>query len=399
MILLLAAVVGLLAVFAGCSTSDRNVSAGSSNGGSGSDSAANARASTTTPTTTAPTTTAPSPLGSGNPVTIAFAGDASFEGLGAAAEANRTGLLSAITPVLSSADISMVNVETAVGTGGSPVAKTFTFQTPQASLDALRSAGVDVVTMANNHGIDYGLDGFVDTLRIKHEGDMAIVGIGADENEAYAPLISEVNGQRIGIIAASDVFDSNLVASWTAGPDKPGIASAEEAHQARLVQEVQTTRAQVDTLAVYFHFGTEKETCPNARQKELVDLMIGAGADIVVGSHAHRLQGVGYKGDQMVAYGLSNFIFKAPSAEGTKSGVLVVTATGRRIDGYEWKPAQIRNLLPVPLSGATATAAVDSMKQLQQCAGLSPTPTGPGVTADPETPSTTSGAPTTTAKG
>lgn len=371
---ILMVLLGSAVLVGGCSTSDRNVSSGAPDGDSTVPGPSGA-----TETTEAPATTEPGPLGSGNPVTIAFAGDASFENLAPAAEANPTGLLSAVTPLLSSADLAMVNVETAVGTGGSPVAKTFTFQTPQASLTALESAGVDVVTMANNHGMDFGLDGLTDTLRIKAEGGLPIIGLGAEENEAYAPFLTEVNGQRVGIIAANDIFDSNLVSSWTAGPAKPGIASAEEAHQDRLVQEVRATRAKVDTLAVYLHYGTEKETCPNARQKELVQLLIGAGADIVVGSHAHRLQGMGYLGDQMVAYGLSNFIFKAPSAEGTKSGVLVVTATGRRIDGYEWKPAQIRNLLPVPLSGSDATAAVDSMNQLQECAELSPTPTGPGV--------------------
>ncbi|MCX6525320.1 MAG: CapA family protein, partial [Actinobacteria bacterium] len=136
-------------------------------------------------------------------------------------------------------------------------------------------------------------------------------------------------------------------------------------------------------LAVYLHFGTEKETCPNARQKELVDLLISAGADIVVGTHAHRLQGIGYQGDQLVAFGLSNFIFKAPSAVGNTSGVLVVTATGRRIDGYEWKPAQIQNLVPVPLTGAAATAGVAAMDALQSCAGLTPTATGPGFEDPP----------------
>jgi len=300
--------------------------------------------------------------------------------------------LSAIAPVLSGADLAMVNLETAVGTGGAPVAKSFTFQTPEASLEALASAGVDVVTMANNHGMDYGLDGLTDTLRIKSEGTLPIIGIGAEENEAYAPFITEVSGQRIGIIAANDVFDSNLVTSWTAGPGKPGIASAEEAHQERLAEQVGTTRDQVDTLAVFLHYGVEKETCPNARQEELVELLIDAGADIVVGSHAHRLQGMGYLGDQLVAFGLSNFIFKAPSAPGMQSGVLTVTATGRRIDGYEWTPAQIQNLLPVPLSGAAATAAQTSMQQLQQCAGLSPTPTGPGFAADPTTPTTSTSA-------
>jgi poly-gamma-glutamate synthesis protein (capsule biosynthesis protein) len=369
-------VVGLAVAWSGaCSTSGRNVASTATSSTTVAEAGTPAADDAATTTTEA----ARGPLGSGQPVTIAFAGDASFENLGSAVQSNTQGLLSAIAPVLSAADLAMVNVETAVGSGGTPVAKTFTFQTPQAALDSLGAAGVDVVTLANNHGMDYGLDGLTDTLRIKAEGTMPMIGIGADEDEAYAPFLTEVNGQRIGIIAANDVFDSNLVASWTAGPGKPGIASAEEAHQERLAAEVRSTREQVDTLAVYLHYGTEKETCPNARQKELVELLIAAGADIVVGSHAHRLQGMGFHGDQFVAYGLSNFIFKAPSAEGMKSGVVVVTATGRRIDGYEWKPAQIQNLVPVPLTGAAAEAGVAAMDGLQACAGLSPTPTGPGV--------------------
>ncbi|MHB1138805.1 MAG: CapA family protein, partial [Microthrixaceae bacterium] len=370
-------VAGLLVALGGaCSTSGRNVSGTATDSSiRPDDTTAEADAVASTTSTEAPR----GPLGSGQPVTIAFAGDASFENLGGAVVSNPTGLLSAIAPVLSAADVTMVNVETAVGTGGTPVAKTFTFQTPQAALDSLATAGVDVVTLANNHGMDYGADGLTDTLRIKAEGSMPMIGIGADDAEAYAPFVAEVNGQRIGIIAANDIFDSNLVGSWTAGPGKPGIASAEEAHQERLAAEVRAVREQVDTLAVYLHYGTEKETCPNARQKELVELLTDAGADIVVGSHAHRLQGMGFHGDQFVAYGLSNFIFKAPSAPGMKSGVVVVTATGRRIDGYEWKPAQIQNLVPVPLGGAAAQAAVEEMDGLQACTGLTPAPTGPGV--------------------
>ena len=242
-------VAGVLVALGGaCSTSGRNVdsSATASTSEAGGAVEAAATASTTT-TTEAPR----GPLGSGQPVTIAFAGDASFENLSGSVVSNTNGLLSAIAPVLSAADVAMVNVETAVGSGGSPVAKTFTFQTPQAALDSLAVAGVDVVTLANNHGMDYGLDGLTDTLRIKAEGSMPMVGIGADEAEAYAPFITEVKGQRIGVIAANDVFDSNLVTSWTAGPGKPGIASAEEAHQERLAAEVRAPREQVDTLAVY----------------------------------------------------------------------------------------------------------------------------------------------------
>jgi poly-gamma-glutamate synthesis protein (capsule biosynthesis protein) len=135
----------------------------------------------------------------------------------------------------------------------------------------------------------------------------------------------------------------------------------------------------VDTLVVYLHWGVEKDTCPTARQQELAAAMTAAGADIVVGTHAHRLQGMGYLGDQFVAYGLSNFVFKAPSEPGRRSGVLTVSATGRRIDGYRWDPAVLQGTLPVPLTGAAADAERAAMDELRGCTDLSATPTGPGV--------------------
>jgi poly-gamma-glutamate capsule biosynthesis protein CapA/YwtB (metallophosphatase superfamily) len=309
--------------------------------------------------------------GSGQAVTLAFGGDSSFQNQTAAVVSSPSTVLSAIAPVLSGADLAMVNLETALGKGGTPQAKKFTFQVPEQAVDALKAAGVDAVTMANNHGMDYGPAGMADTLRIKQSTGFPILGVGADENEAYAPLITKVKGQRIGILAASDVFDDNLRASWLAGPGKAGLASAEEDHRDRLLQAVKDARGKVDTLVVYLHMGTEKEFCPNPRQKELAQMLTDAGVDIVVGSHTHRVQGAGYLGDHFVAYGMGNFIFKANSPEGAATGVLVVTATGRTINGYEWKPAVIRNSIPFPLTGQAATAAQGTMDQRQACAGLS----------------------------
>ena len=129
---------------------------------------------------------------------------------------------------------------------------------------------------------------------------------------------------------------------------------------------------------VFLHYGTETQTCPNGRQQELAALVTEAGADIVVGSHAHRLQGMGYLGDRFIAYGLSNFIFRAPSEPGRRSGVLTVSATGRRIDGYRWDPAVLQGNLPVPLTGAAQEAGRAAMDELRGCTGLTETPTGPG---------------------
>jgi poly-gamma-glutamate synthesis protein (capsule biosynthesis protein) len=250
--------------------------------------------------------------------------------------------------------------------------------------------------MANDHGMDFGAEGLQHSLRMQAERGVPVLGIVADEARAYAPHITEVKGQRIGVIAANDIFDDPLRAAWTAGPGKAGIASAEEAHQERLLAEVRATRDRVDTLVVFLHYGTEKQTCPNPRQQDLARALTAAGADIVVGGHAHRVQGAGYLGGQLVAYGLGNFIFQANSPEGASSGVLVVTATGRRIDGYQWKPAVIRNSLPVPLSGAAEAAALATMDQRRDCAGLTATPTTPTA---PPTAAPAAVGPTTTTEG
>jgi poly-gamma-glutamate synthesis protein (capsule biosynthesis protein) len=321
------------------------------------------------------TTAARGPEGSGEPVTIAFAGDASFEGVTDQVSANPTEVLSGIAPALSEADLTIVNLEATLGSAGSPEGKTFTFRVPAEVTETLSSAGVDVATMANNHGLDYGQEGLQESLRIEASSGFPIIGVGQDADEAYAPFTTEINGQRIGIVAASDVIDDYLRSSWIATDSQPGLASAEEPQQARLAEEVRSVRPTVDTLIVYLHFGVEKETCPNARQEELVELMVDAGADIVVGSHTHRLQGVGFRGEQLVAYGLGNFVFRAGSPAGNSSGILVATATGRRIDGFQWRPAAISGGIPSLLTGSAEASAQASMDELRACAGLTDSPT------------------------
>jgi poly-gamma-glutamate synthesis protein (capsule biosynthesis protein) len=322
-------------------------------------------------------TAAPNPP-SREPVRIAFAGDASFEGLGSAVEADPTGVLTAIAPVLRNADLTVVNLEAALGTAGSPVPKGFNFRVPAEVTITLSDAGVDVVSMANNHGLDYGQVGLSESLAIEEESGFPVIGAGRDAEEAYEPFVTEINGQRIGIIAASDVIDTELRSTWVATDSMPGIASAEEPEQERLAAEVAELRPNIDTLVVFLHYGVEKETCPNSRQRELVDLLVDAGADIVVGAHAHRLQGLGYLGQKFVAYGLGNFIFGAPSEAGRASGVLIVTATGRQIDDYEWIPARIDNGVPVPLTGDAAEAALNQMDERRECAGLTTSPSDTG---------------------
>jgi poly-gamma-glutamate capsule biosynthesis protein CapA/YwtB (metallophosphatase superfamily) len=325
-----------------------------------------------TTTTTAPTTTTRDPvLGSGTPVTLLFAGDINFEGsLRTGLQRDPATVVGPFAPIIAAADVAVGNLETAITTGGTPEPKEFTFRAPPEALDALKTAGFDTVSMANNHRMDFGEVGLQDSLiaRAKHPG--FVIGIGVDEADAMTPHRATVGGQRIAVIAASQVIDDDIEGRWTAMPGKPGLASAKRIDS--LVAAVRAARSDSDTVVVFLHWGRETETCPNLVQTRLAQTLVEAGADIVVGGHAHRLQGAGRLGGALVGYGLGNFLFGANSELGSRTGVLRVTVTGRRIDGYEWVPGRIVDRVPRPLEGPARDEAIAQWNALRDCTGLTP---------------------------
>lgn len=307
----------------------------------------------------------------GKPVVLAFAGDVHFEGpLEQRLAGDAPHALSPIAPVLRSADLAVVNLETAVTNGGTPTAKEFTFRAPGSAFAALRGAGVDVASMANNHGLDYGLAGLRDSLAAAKRNRFSVIGIGRDDTQAYRPFRRTVNGQRIAVIGATQVLDDELVSAWTAGPGKPGLASAKNVP--RLVRAVRAARANSDTVVVFLHWGVELEQCPSSDQRTLARQLVAAGADIVVGGHAHRVQGAGRMGRALVGYGLGNFVWYGTSELSTQTGVLVVTVESRRVLGYRWVPARIVDGVPRPLSGSDRARELANWRSLRGCTGLKP---------------------------
>jgi poly-gamma-glutamate synthesis protein (capsule biosynthesis protein) len=336
--------------------------------------------SSTTSTTVLATTTTTLPppdpfLGNGEAVTIAFAGDTSFDGqMGARLDADPATAIGPFTDVLAAADLAVGNLETAIGTTGTPEDKEFTFLAPPVAVDAMRAGGFDAVSMANNHGRDFGPDALAESLAVRAaQPDGLLIGIGADDTDAFKPFRATVRGQRIAVIAATQVIDTELVASWTAGPGQPGLASAKDVD--RLATAVREARATSDTVVVFLHWGVELETCPNRSQQSLAQALADAGADIVIGGHAHRLQGAGFLGRAFVGYGLGNFDFYANGAEAERTGVVRVTITGRRVDAYDFVPGRIRGALATPLDGPAADDAVAAWNALRDCTGLTAAPT------------------------
>jgi poly-gamma-glutamate synthesis protein (capsule biosynthesis protein) len=278
--------------------------------------------------------------------------------------------LDELRPHLAAADIAMVNLETAVTTRGSPAPKAYHFRTSPNALDALSAAGVDVVTMANNHAVDFGRTGLSDTLNTQQESPIPIVGIGPDAGHAYAPAILTVRGVRVAVLGASQINDWTLQ-NWTAGATTPGIASAVPSD--RLETAVRQARTRAELVVVYLHWGTEGLTCPTQAQESLAKDLAAAGADIVVGSHAHRVQGDGWLGDTFVDYGLGNFIWYNTSSSGSyTTGVLTVTVQGRSVVASGWSPLRIaRSGLPGDPSPAVLSDMARSWRQVQTCTGLS----------------------------
>jgi poly-gamma-glutamate capsule biosynthesis protein CapA/YwtB (metallophosphatase superfamily) len=324
-----------------------------------------------TNTSPRPGTTDREPTGA--PVTIAFGGDVHFEG----AIANRLAADPATTfgpvaGVLRRADLAVVNLETAVTTRGTPAAKEFTFRAPPSAFDALHAAGVDVASMANNHGADYGVEGIHDSLAAATQAGFPVIGIGNDAAEAFRPHVVTVNGQRIAFIGATQVLDTSLAAAWSAGDGKPGLASAYD--EKRLLAAVRAARAEADTVVVDLHWGRELQHCPIDQQRALAPELVAAGADVVVGSHAHVLLGGGYMRGAYVDYGLGNFVFYAHGGVTAQSGVLLLTVRGRAVTKDQWVPAVISGGIPLPLQGAAGERAVASWQSLRRCTGLSVSP-------------------------
>ena len=342
--------------------------------------------------------------GDGKAVTLAFGGDVHFEGA-VGVRLNQdpaTALGNTVSQLLAGSQLRMVNLESALtsGTCPQPQSKPYIFYAPPKALTALRNGTVTVINQANDHAVDCGQAGLAQGLAAAATAGLPVVGAGADAAQAFAPYRTTIDGQRVAVLAATQVIAANLTSTWTATSGQGGVASALDPTQ--LIQAVQAARRTSDTVVVYLDWGTETVACPNPQQEPLAEQLVKAGADIVVGTGAHVLLGAGYLGSAYVEYGLGNLAFYDNTAPETDSGVLLITVEGRHILGSTFRPATILAGLPQPLTGTPAANAIQSWLAARSCTNLSATPTATQASERGETtlfvlPTTTTTAPAGTA--
>ncbi|MEK8126380.1 CapA family protein [Paenibacillus filicis] len=231
-----------------------------------------------------------------------------------------------VKPYLEKADITIANLETPITTRGSAQTKEYVYRSSPLALPELKKAGVDVVNLANNHSMDYGEEGLLDTLDHLDEQGFIRVGAGRDAEEAYKYAIVEHQGMKVAFLGFTRVLPE---VSWLATAKKPGLAAA---HSNKLsLEAIAKARQEADLVVVIAHWGEERNPRPVKTQTDLAHEFIDSGADLVIASHPHVLQGFEqYKG-KWVAYSLGNFIFTTNDVPETwESLILNATCTKER---------------------------------------------------------------------
>jgi poly-gamma-glutamate capsule biosynthesis protein CapA/YwtB (metallophosphatase superfamily) len=300
-------------------------------------------------------------------VTLAFGGDVHFAGRTAALLDHPESAFGGIAVLLSKADLAFVNLETAVTERGEPEPKQFHFRAPRQAITAVKAAGVDAVSLANNHALDYGRIGLADTLEAARGAGLPALGAGLAA-DAYRPWVHEVGGARIAVVALNHV--NELWQEWSATDAEPGLAMLRD--EPRALAAIREARRSADIVVAWTHWGPEYQECPNDDLQRLSGEMIAAGADLIVGGHQHLPLGAGWLGNAYVAYGLGNFLWWRNDAASNDTGVLWVTIRDRQLHEVNLIPAYIDRDTGRPglAEGETAQRIRDNQIRLRECAGL-----------------------------
>ena len=246
-----------------------------------------------------------------------------------------------VAPLLQNADITVGNMESAMGTLGEPADKSYPFRAPPVAAEALALGGFDVVSLANNHGMDYGPDALLQAIDLLHAQGVTPIGAGANFDAAHTPYITQINGLSLAILSyvnvpieARSAFDT---AVWTATETTPGLAWGDPVV---IAADVTAVRDQVDLVIVVLHSGYEYVEEPSEPQVAAAQAAIDAGAELVIGHHAHILQGIDFYNDGVIVYGLGNFAFEIDGAPET--AVLNVWLDTNGVRSLELIPAIIQ---------------------------------------------------------
>jgi hypothetical protein len=260
-------------------------------------------------------------------------------------------------PSLRSADLAVINVETAISNAKDKEPKAYNFKSPARFAQLMNEAGVDVGSLANNHSMDFGDQGMVDTVDALTESGVTPVGAGINRAQALKPSVHSVKGVKVAVIGASQVIPHP---SWTATDSSIGVATVgknlADADTKALIATIQKAKESADVVIVFLHWGIERQVCPTELQRNTAKVLHQAGAAVVVGAHPHVLQPVVRTGKEVTAYSLGNFIWDPRSGITGDTGILELRFVGATVSEVVFHPHRLDgNGWAAPVSGGDKT--------------------------------------------
>ncbi len=270
-----------------------------------------------------------------------------------------TGVLSQETvDILKSADVFLANNEFTYSTRGKAIAgKAFTFRARPENVNYMLDIGADIVSLANNHAYDYGADAFSDTLETLRAADLPYIGGGENIEEAAKPYYFIINGRKYAFSAATKA--EKYVLTPEATESSSGVMRTYDPQ--KYIEVIKTAEQQCDYNIVYIHWGAEGSHRIEDGLYEMGAQYIDAGADIVVGAHAHILQGIQYYKGIPIVYNLGNFIFNAETID---TGILEINIDSIGQAEYRFIPAIQKNCYTQVVSGEEKQRILEFMESL-----------------------------------
>ncbi len=230
------------------------------------------------------------------------------------------------------------------------------------AVSGLRYAGFNLLSLANNHIMDFYESGLSDTMRILNENDIVYAGAGPNLAEARKAAIIEINGIRTGLLAYTDmaetVYRGNPPICFAADDTKAGVAPLIPAF---VEEDIKNIRDKVDLLILSLHWGVEDSFDVTAEQTQLAHQFCDAGADLILGHHPHRVQGFEIYNGKPIIYSLGNFLFDQPSPESRETFILNITYENNTLFRLKAIPVRaVNNFLILPQKGSEVTALLEN---------------------------------------
>lgn len=260
-------------------------------------------------------------------------------------------------------DILVGNLEAPLAVGGQEfVEKKFRFKTRPQAADALKRVGFSVLTLANNHMMDYGAEGLAETLANLDRVGISHSGAGATLPEARRETVVTVKGKNVAFLAYSLTYPEEFFATSA----RPGTALGLDS---RVREDVSRVRPAVDYVVVSFHWGAEGKGMPKPYQRRAARTAIDAGADLIIGHHPHVLQGVEQYRGKSILYSLGNFAFGSMSRTSDRSIIARITLDGAT-QKVEIVPLNVLNsevrFRPTVLGGVRGEEVIRRLNRLSE---------------------------------